>query len=107
MVNDITCLKEILAFIGVMEKQVDKNFFHNNSKGKWKNDRSYVFKLSDEVASLAEIYGSTREDMTNDGNSYWFINRDLSRSFFRNSMRIRSTLKTLKGKFYLNPGHHD
>jgi hypothetical protein len=104
IVDDISCLNEILAFIGVTEKQVDKNYFHSKSKGKWKKDRSYGFKLSDEVATLAEKYGFRREDMTNDGNSFWFINRDLSRSIYRNTRRIRSTLSTLNRKSYLNSG---
>lgn len=71
MVKSSSSLKKIFDFIGVTEAGRLEGYLHNKSLEKWKSDKLYGFKLSEEVVTLAEKFGYSRDDIANESNIFW------------------------------------
>jgi len=79
MVSSIHSLQPLLDFCGAEVGDKDKNFFHNRSVAKYREDRRFGFQLSDEVAEVAKAYGYSDSDLRNDPWVLWPMYRRASR----------------------------
>lgn len=105
MVNDSSCLKKVFKFIGTTE-DYNNDYLHARSIGKWKKDKFYGFKLSEEVINLAEKYGYSRQELIKNNNKkrFWLFYRYLLRSIHKSMKPIKSTLRPIKSILLNNKG---
>lgn len=95
IVRNHSYLREIFEFIGSSNRHVHENYLHGQSIQKWKNDKSFGFKLSKEVIQLAEKFGYNRSAMVNEGNSFWPFFKYISRVAYLSSKFVKSIILTL------------
>lgn len=97
MVNNLSCLRDLFAFMGVSGIPAMKESFHRRSIQKWRDDPFYGFQLSEEVATLARGFGYCEEDLTNERSMLWPVYRRLPSTLHRVIRRIRKAENSLKG----------
>ena len=83
MVKRSSCLKKVFDFIGVTETDGFEGYLHSKSLEKWKQDKLYGFKLSEEVTALAKKYGYTSDELSNESNIFWFLYKMAPRSIYK------------------------
>ena len=92
MVRDFTCLKRIFEFIGIKESDAYKGYMHRRSLQKWKHDKLYGFKLAEKVVVLAEKYGYSREELSNERSILWPLYKNTPPRIYRILRQIRRAL---------------
>jgi len=95
VVDDPDLLKPVLEFADVDADQLDRNYFHKRSLSRWKHDNLFGFVLSEEVASLAQQYGYSRQDLSNGGRLIWPFYRETSRAYHNLSFPIKRRISNL------------
>ena len=102
IVNNSQPFIQISDFIGSSKNEFDTNYLHGRSILKWKNDRLFGFRPSEEVIQLAETFGYKRSELINKGSLFWPVYKYLSRSLFKMSsfskLLLRSSLKRFPKK---------
>ena len=91
-------LQPVLDFCGVPQHMLDKEFFHRHSIQKWRNDNRFGFALAAETVELAQSFGYSLSDLSNNTNLLWPYFRETSRALykFRNSTRSVARALTLR-----------
>lgn len=98
MVRSLSYLKPVFDFCNVTISDADRNYFHQKSISKWKNDKSFGFTLSDEVIALAQSYGYQTEDLINRSSVLWPIYREFGRALYKSTRPINKLArKGMKG----------
>lgn len=92
LVRDVSCLEPVLNFIDVKASDNLRSYMHMKSVQKWRNDRFYGFRLSEEVTQLAEKFGYGRDELENESSTFWPLYKDASRSIHRVIRRTRRAL---------------
>ena len=90
IIQDLSSLKPILAFMGTHEDEISKDYLHRLSVQKWKRDRTFSFRLSQDVIVLAEKFGYGQSEMDNEGKLFWQTYKYLFRTLYllRRSLKI-------------------
>jgi hypothetical protein len=83
--TSIDAFQPVFDFCNVRCEVVDRNYIHRRSISKWKNDRSFGFRLSEEGVALACEYGYKPEDLMNANASYpmWPAYREMARATYK------------------------
>ena len=89
MVRSLSYLKPVFDFCNVTISDADRNYLHQKSISKWKNDKSFGFVLSDEVIALAQSYGYQTEDLINRSSALWPIYREFGRALYKSTRPIK------------------
>jgi hypothetical protein len=88
IVREPAQLDPIYRFMGLPAEPA--GYLHDRSVGKWRADRRFRFRLSAEVAALAEQFGYSRADTENRGSSFWPLYATASRWYAR---RVRPLVR--------------
>lgn len=93
LVSDQKTITDILQFV---QTEGDFNFgLHQQSVQKWRQDRSFGFRLSDEAIELAKSFGYSEEAMVNRSTLDWPLRRRLARWQFKTLVQSRKSLRNL------------
>ncbi len=98
MVSDLAIMKEVFEFIGIRGYEAENDYLHRNSISKWKIDKLYGFRLSDEVVALAKEYGYIKDEMSNRSYLLWPIYRNVSCGIYKAIGPVLRTLSKAKKK---------
>lgn len=96
IIQDLSSLKPILAFMGTHEDEISKDYMHSRSVQKWKRDKAFGFKLSEDVVNLAKEFGYTRSQMINAGTLIWPIYKYVMKVHYLGIRKIKSFKKIRK-----------
>lgn len=83
MVSSVQYLQPVLDFCGATIGEEKAGFFHSRSVAKYRADRRFGFRLSDDIAAIARAYGYAKEDLANDHWMFWPLYRSASRFAYR------------------------
>lgn len=79
MVSSISHLRPALDFCGAKHCEIEERFLHNRSVGKYRTDKRFGFRLSREIAEVAEAFGYVRSDVFNEPRWLWPVYRRAAR----------------------------
>ena len=93
LVSDQNTIADILRFV---QTEGDFNFgLHQQSVQKWRQDRRFGFRLSNDAIELAKSFGYSEETMVNQSTLDWPLRRRLSRWQFKTMVQSRKSLRNL------------
>jgi hypothetical protein len=98
IIQNLSSLKPILAFMETHEDEIRKDYLHSLSVQKWKKDRAFGFRLSQDVIELAEKFDYSLFEMDNKGNPFWPVYKYLFRALYllRRSLKIAAKKMRVK-----------
>ena len=96
MVADYSFIEKLFEFLQINIKTDLNDFLHGTSVGRWKRDKIFGLKLSEQVRSLALTYGYQKSDMDNKSNPFWPYYTRSAQIIHRNKKVARSFLYALK-----------
>lgn len=94
MISSIHAMERIFEFCEISKKDADHTYFHQKSIQKWRQDRTFGFKLSNSTMALADKYGYHREELSNQASFAW----PLVREFSRTAYKLETLLRMLRRK---------
>ena len=96
MTSSLEYLEPVFDFCEVTASAADKNYLHQKSLYKWKDDTQFGFTLSDEAIELAVKYGYQREELVNEPNLFWPVVSKLSRSAYIVEKSLKAFAKKIR-----------
>jgi len=89
-------LDKVYEFIQYQQsEQSIKKILHAKSLNKWRGDKLFGFKLSQDVIEQAEIFGYDRNELSNSSSFTWPVYREFMRMRYKVTSRIYNALKAL------------
>lgn len=89
LISDRSIIRDICEFIGIEADEKIGNGFHSNSIQKWRAERFYGFQLSNDVKSLANLFGYKDYDLNNKASKWWPVHRPISSNYNKIKRLIR------------------
>ena len=89
IVQSKEALKSVIEFCNIDIELINDNYLHCNSLRKWKEDGSYGFTLSKNVAELAKEFGYDKQSLINENYFLWPIKKKIVISFYSLAILVK------------------